>query len=87
MSILYRPNGFQEPLTLEEYTRAFAVFDKSNNSHIGLGQLRYVLTSLGEKLTNEEFDDIIRDIKEVGLTPNANDEIDYRKFVEIVTSS
>ena len=34
------------------------MFDKEGNGYIGAGELRYVLTSLGEKLSDEEVDEL-----------------------------
>jgi Ca2+-binding EF-hand superfamily protein len=47
----------------EEFIRGFQVFDKEGSGYIGLGELRYVLTSLGEKLTDEEVDELLKGVK------------------------
>lgn len=39
------------------------MFDKDNNGYIGQGELRYVLTSLGEKLSDEEVDELLKGVK------------------------
>jgi len=38
------------------------VFDKDGTGQIGVGELRYVLTSLGEKLSNEEVDELLKGV-------------------------
>lgn len=45
----------------EEIREAFRVFDKDGNGFISAAELRHVMTSLGEKLTDEEVDEMIRE--------------------------
>merc|ERR1719183_509650 len=45
----------------EELKEAFKVFDKDGNGFISAAELRHVMTSLGEKLTDEEVDEMIRE--------------------------
>lgn len=49
-------------LTTEEFVRGFQVFDKEGTGYIGVGELRYVLTSLGEKLSDEEVDELLKGV-------------------------
>lgn len=58
--ILNRPGGFREPGEPEEYCRGFQVFDKDMTGFIGVGQLRYILTNLGEKMSDEEVDELLK---------------------------
>lgn len=44
-----------------EIREAFKVFDKDGNGFISSTELRYVMTNLGEKLTDEEVEDMIRE--------------------------
>lgn len=62
ISILQRPNGFKPAGTPDEFIRGFQVFDKEGNGFIGAGELRYVLTSLGEKLSDEEVDELLKGV-------------------------
>ena len=48
------------PISLEEFIRGFQVFDKEGNGFIGAGELRYVLTQLGEKMSDEEVDELLK---------------------------
>jgi len=43
----------------EEIKEAFKVFDKDGNGYISAAELRHVMTNLGEKLTDEEVDEMI----------------------------
>lgn len=45
----------------EEIREAFRVFDKDGNGFISAAELRHVMTNLGEKLTDEEVDEMIRE--------------------------
>ena len=47
--------------TEEELKEAFRVFDKDGNGFISAAELRHVMTNLGEKLTDEEVDEMIRE--------------------------
>jgi Ca2+-binding EF-hand superfamily protein len=52
--VLNRPG---EP---EEYCRGFQVFDKELTGFIGVGQFRYILTNLGEKMSDDEVDELLK---------------------------
>ena len=45
----------------EELKDAFKVFDKDGNGFITSAELRHVMTNLGERLTDEEVDEMIRE--------------------------
>lgn len=70
--ILNRPGGFRDPGEPEEYCRGFQVFDKDMTGFIGVGQLRYILTNLGEKMSDEEVDELLKAVETGG-----NGEINY----------
>ena len=40
------------------------VFDKDGNGYISAAELRHVMTNLGEKLTDEEVDEMIREVRD-----------------------
>ena len=79
MSIMAK-NG-NEGNTEEELLKAFKIFDKDGNGFISAAELRNVMTSLGEKLTEEEIEDLIKeaDIDSDGL-------ISYHEFVKMMLS-
>ena len=56
----------------EEIRDAFKVFDKDGNGLISAHELRQIMMSLGEKLTDEELDEMMR---EADL--NGDGQIDY----------
>jgi len=45
----------------EEIKEAFKIFDKEGNGFIPAAELRHVMTNLGEKLTEKEVDEMIRE--------------------------
>ncbi|RIA87742.1 EF-hand protein [Glomus cerebriforme] len=82
LEILLRPNGFAPAGTYEEIFEGFQVFDKDRTGYISVGEIKYVLTSLGEKLTEAEVDDLI---KIVEIDKNGN--IKYEDFIKRILSS
>lgn len=58
--VLNRPGGFRDPGEPEEYCRGFQVFDKDLTGFIGVGQFRYILTNLGEKMSDDEVDELLK---------------------------
>jgi len=81
LSILSRPEGFKPAGTPEEFIRGFQVFDKEGNGYIGAGELRYVLTQLGEKMTDEEVDELLKGVQ-IGADGNVN----YESFARMILS-
>lgn len=63
----------------EEIKEAFKVFDKDGNGFISAAELRHVMTNLGEKLTDEEVDEMIREADVDG-----DGQINYEEFVKMV---
>ncbi|CAH8387125.1 unnamed protein product [Eruca vesicaria subsp. sativa] len=47
--------------TEEDLKEAFRVLDKDQNGFISAAELRHVMTNLGQKLTHEEVDEMIRE--------------------------
>ena len=62
-----------------EIIEAFKVFDKDGNGTISAFELRHVLTSLGEKLTDEEVDEMMRE-----ANIDMKSLINYETFVKMM---
>ncbi|KAL9064021.1 MAG: hypothetical protein Q9157_007991 [Trypethelium eluteriae] len=76
--VLNRPGGFREPGEPEEYCRGFQVFDKDMTGFIGVGQLRYILTNLGEKMSDDEVDELLKAVD------TSSGEINYTELVKTI---
>ncbi|TCD69567.1 hypothetical protein EIP91_006989, partial [Steccherinum ochraceum] len=61
----------------EEIKEAFKVFDKDGNGYISAAELRHVMTNLGEKLSDTEVDEMIREADVDG-----DGQINYEEFVK-----
>ena len=59
--------------TEEEIIDAFTVFDKEGNGYISAAELRHVMTNLGEKLRDEEIDEMVR-----AADMNGDGQINYK---------
>ncbi|XP_033736475.1 calmodulin-A-like isoform X1 [Pecten maximus] len=66
----------------EDLKQAFKVFDKDNNGHISQVELRIVMTNLGEKMDDDEVEEMI---KEADL--DGDGRINYSEFVAMMTRS
>ncbi|ELT91434.1 hypothetical protein CAPTEDRAFT_146942 [Capitella teleta] len=62
----------KETDTEEEMREAFRVFDKDGDGFISAAELRHVMANLGEKLTEQEVDEMI---KEADI--NGDGKVDY----------
>ncbi|GLB41005.1 putative glycoside hydrolase family 92 protein [Lyophyllum shimeji] len=65
----------------EEIKEAFKVFDKDGNGYISAAELRHVMTNLGEKLSDTEVDEMIREADVDG-----DGQINYDEFVKMMLS-
>lgn len=48
----------------DEISETFKVFDRNNDGFISAEELRQVMTSIGEELTDGEIDEMIREVDE-----------------------
>ena len=71
----------KDPDTEEDLIEAFKIFDKVGFGVISVAELRHVMTNLGERLTEEEADEMIREADTDG-----DGFINYHEFVTIMTT-
>ena len=57
-----RSSGWSLTQTADDFVRGFQVFDRDQTGRIAVGELKYVLTSLGEKLSDQEVDELLRGV-------------------------
>ena len=62
-----------------EIKEAFKVFDRDGTGLIPVGALRHVLTSLCERLTDEELNDMIREAH-----VDSDGQVNYEEFVDMM---
>ncbi|NWH87465.1 CALL4 protein, partial [Aegithalos caudatus] len=74
LSIMYRQMRQEEPE--QEILRALAMLDRQRRGEVTAAELRAKLTRLGEKLSEEEVDDLLKEAK---IGPNGA--IKYEEFV------
>ncbi|KAG8343967.1 EF hand domain [Trypanosoma vivax] len=60
--------------TMEAVKEAFRVFDKDRDGTVSVAEFRHIMTTMGEKYTEEEFRDLIQGFDDNGV-------IHYEKFV------
>ncbi|KAF8201192.1 putative calmodulin [Mycena galopus ATCC 62051] len=72
---------FQDTDSEEEIRQAFAVFDKDGNGTISVTELQQVMRSLGEKLSDREVEEMIREADVDG-----DGEINYDEFLTMMLS-
>ncbi|KAJ2449403.1 hypothetical protein EV183_004915 [Coemansia sp. RSA 2336] len=65
----------------DEILEAFRVFDKNNDGVISADELRQVMNSLGEKLTDAEIEEMIREADVDG-----DGQINYEEFAKMMTA-
>ncbi|XP_076456260.1 myosin-2 essential light chain-like [Babylonia areolata] len=63
---------------LEDFIEGFRVFDKEQNGFISSAELRHILTSLGEKLSDDEVDQLIQGIED------SQGNINYEELIKMV---
>mmetsp|Transcript_21200 Transcript_21200/g.59679 ORF Transcript_21200/g.59679 Transcript_21200/m.59679 type:complete len:138 (+) Transcript_21200:44-457(+) len=68
-----RREKWMQAQSLAEVKQAFSVFDKQRNGRIPGDSLKYYLTSLGDTLTEQEANDLIKE---------AGGDVDYNSFAE-----
>lgn len=66
--------------TDKELTDAFRVFDKDGKGFVDAKELRHILTTLGEKLSEKEADQFIRE-----ADPTSSGKVSFENFMKVVS--
>ena len=67
-----------KPFGVEDFVDSLKVFDSDGSGTISAGELRHVLTSIGEKLTDDEMDSLLQS------TEFVQGQVYYEEFVKTV---
>lgn len=70
----------QDPGTYDDFVEGLRVFDKEGNGTVNAAELRHVLGTLGEKLNEDEIEQLLN-----GQEDN-NGQINYEDFIKQVLS-
>uniref|UniRef100_A0A8C5VYJ6 EF-hand calcium-binding domain-containing protein 11 n=1 Tax=Microcebus murinus TaxID=30608 RepID=A0A8C5VYJ6_MICMU len=65
----------------EEIRGAFSASDKDGNGYISAAELRHVMTDLGDKLTDKEADEMVREADMDG-----DGQVNYEELVQMMTA-
>lgn len=65
--------------TQDAMLHAFAVFDKDGTGQANAGELRHVLTNLGERLSDDEVSEMLKE-----ADPRSTGSVDYRMFIDLM---
>lgn len=66
----------------DDVREAFKIFDKSGSGLISVAEFRHVLTNAGDKLTEDELEDLFR---EADLSP-VDGKIKYDELIKVLTA-
>ncbi|XP_077987619.1 neo-calmodulin-like [Glandiceps talaboti] len=77
ISMMVKKRSHSDPET--DLREAFKVFDRDGNGYISASELRYVMMNLGEKLSDDEVDEMIREADIDG-----DGQVNYQEFVVIM---
>ncbi|XP_063679551.1 myosin-2 essential light chain-like [Bolinopsis microptera] len=64
MPVFETVKGASKPMTFEDYVEGMKVFDRDLVGYLNSGELRHLLTFMGEKLTDEEVDQIFAGLED-----------------------
>lgn len=73
-------NKNRDQSTPEDLIQGFRVFDKDQNGQIRAAELRHLLTSLGEKMREDEVEQLLNGFED------AQGNVNYEEFVRAVMS-
>ena len=65
-----------------ELREAFKVFDRQSNGFLSKEEFRKAMTELGDKLNEEEVEEMIREV-----SSEMSEDINYEEFITIMTSA
>lgn len=70
--------GKRDRDTVDEIMEAFRIFDKDGNGYISIPELRNIYCNMGEKFSDEEFEDMRKSIDD------GSGMVAYEDFVKMI---
>lgn len=71
-----------DPVQLEKDLRAaFRVFDKDGSGRIPSAELKHIVTSLGERMSEKEAEEMLKT-----ADPEGKGYVDYDRFIQTIVS-
>ncbi|XP_033731968.1 myosin-2 essential light chain-like [Pecten maximus] len=68
----------RDQATLEDYIEGLKMFDKDQNGFISSAELRHILTSLGDRMTDDDCDQLFQGQED------AQGNVNYEEFIKMV---
>ena len=65
---------------INEVINAFKYFDRKNNGKADIKDLKYSLTHFGDKMTEDEINNILKKVN-IDSNPNSNNDLDYIQII------
>jgi len=82
LAAMQTQNGKEDsPVEIKE---AFKIFDRNDSGQVSAQELRHVLTTIGEKLSEQEFEEMWKEVKDTDIEKNGL--IDCAAFVTMLTT-
>lgn len=69
-----------QPFTDDQIKEAFFTFDMNGNGYIGVAEIRFVLDALGEDVTEEEIDEMVR-----MLDVDGDGQVNFKEFYKMAS--
>lgn len=81
LSLMAKVPPLDPAVAERELLDAFRVFDREGKGYMPTAELRHIVTTLGEKLTEAEADEMINE-----ADPEKTGKVDYAKFIKKMLS-
>lgn len=69
-----------QPFSDDQIKEAFFTFDMNGNGYIGVAEIRFVLDALGEDVTDEEIDEMVR-----MLDVDGDGQVNFKEFYKMAS--
>ena len=77
-------NYYNNEQNIDDVIHAFKYFDMNRNGRINISELKHALSYFGNKMTEDEINNIFRS---VGIDQSNNEDIDYISLINILNNN